>query len=60
VFAPQPRNAMKLLYLHPYNTKKTKKFYDAELGTDLNVRYLQGRNAGEIGPALFLFSAESG
>jgi len=50
---------MKLPHLNPCNTKEIQKFHDAELGTDLDFRYLQGRNAGEIGPTLFLFSAES-
>jgi hypothetical protein len=59
VSAPHPRNAMKLLHLHPCNTKEIKKFHDAELGTYLNFRYLQGRNAGEMGSTPFLFSAES-
>ena len=53
VSAPQPRNATKLL------PNEIQKFNDAELRTDLNFRYLQGRKAGEIGPTLFLFSAES-
>jgi hypothetical protein len=57
--APQSRNAMKLLHLRPCNTKEIQKFHDTELGTDLNFRYLKGRNAGEIGPTLFLFSTES-
>jgi hypothetical protein len=48
-----------LLHLRLCNTKEIQKFHDTELGTDLNFRYLQGRNAGETGPTLFLFSAES-
>ena len=49
---------MKLLHLHPCNTNEIQKFHDAELGTDLNFRYHQGSYAGEIGPTLFMFSAE--
>jgi hypothetical protein len=43
VSAPQTRNATKLLRLHPCNTKEIQKLKDAEVGTDLNFRYPQGR-----------------